>query len=254
MAEIYEKTVDDMTVILGVREPLVQPFLAPNWLDLRVGFFLSLTQAVADDTTSGLAETIAGSLDSPGRYFIGVKTDNDLLPRTAGTVFMGFTNASRLLTQGDSRLSSSDIDLGTTNTNFWRPNNSRLPYWSFLTYDGLTIRASGGTSGAALAQHFPQNPVAVGGYAVLLGLRLTRPNVASRTITVHVKSSGHSADMIYSSVPDKELLRDALLQTWPASQVFGPVELSGMPTALFCYWPFFSSRLRIHAAGVLKVK
>ena len=57
-AECYQKTVDDRAIILNPRAYYAHPFLAPDWTDLRVGFFLSLTDKTNDDLTTGFAETI----------------------------------------------------------------------------------------------------------------------------------------------------------------------------------------------------
>ena len=113
-------------------------------------------------------------------------------------------------------------------------------------------RGSGGRSGAALAQHFPQSAAQVAtGYAVLLGIRLTRDHPDSRVITAYVKSTDDSADMLYSNAPTKELIRDTIIG-WPDSQVIGPSQLIHVPDAFYFYWPFTKSRLRIHSVGVLK--
>ena len=55
--KIFNKTspVADKTVILAVREGLVQPFDAGQWLDLRIGMFLSICSAT-DGTGVSLAE------------------------------------------------------------------------------------------------------------------------------------------------------------------------------------------------------
>jgi hypothetical protein len=257
-AEVYEKTVDDKVVILNTRTKLWQGFSAPNWIDLRVGFFLSLTEETADDTITGLGETIAQPLGVSDRYWIGVKDRSNVMPKTQGVPFIGFTNAARgvprePLTSGDSRLTTSDIGVGTTNANFWRPNASNQNYRSFMMQDGIATRAYGGTASNALAQHFPQNVGGAGGYAVLLGIRLQRSRANSRAITASVKSNAHSADMLYSSVPTNDLLRTSLAASWPTSQTFGPVEFLTVPTALFLYWPFYDSRLRIHAMGIASI-
>jgi len=288
-AEVYQKTADDKVIILNPRAYFVQGFKAPGWTDLRVGWFLSLTDDTGDDVTGGLAETIvAGAVAQPSdRYWLGVKTRGNAMPgqidrnsgdnndgivrtpppireggrtpppprqRPSYVTFIGFTNrypTGRDARGGDSVLSSSDEQLGTSNTNFWRPNNSLKSYYSFVMMDQLP-RARGGINGAALAQHFPQSAGAVAaGYAVLLGMRLTRDTPTSRTITAYVKSADQSADMLYSNTPTKELIRDTL-QSWPASQMIGPASLANVPEAFYFYWPFRNSRLRIHSVGILK--
>jgi hypothetical protein len=249
-AEIYEKTPSDKTLIMAVRSWMLYPFVAPNWVDLRIGFFLSLTKATADDDVTGLADLVnPGYPDS--YYYIGIKTNNTLLPATAGTNrFIGFTNL-REFYSGNSRLSSSDLATGTTNANYWRPNNELDPNKVFFVLEGQSPRAAGGNG---LQQHFPQVTAAAGGYAVLLGMQILRSSPSSNLVTLKIKSTAQSADMLYSDVPTRDLLISSL-QNFPTSvQQVGPVQLSGMPDALYAYWPFFNSRLRIHSLGLYKAR
>jgi len=247
------KGASDKTILLGIRESLTQSFSAPNWIDLRVGFFLSLTDEVSDDlgtTVAGLAETIAvtPTIVPANHVFIGLKDAGPLLPySTAASVFAGFSS----LYPGQSRLSSSDIGSGTTNSNYWRPNNLSFPNRTFLVLDNQIPRATADNV-APLYLHFPQNTTNAGGYAVLLGMQLLRANAASKVVTIKVQSSGQSADMLYSDVPTSELIHNSL-EAFPTSvQTVGPFTLSALPTAFFYYWPFRSSRLRIHSQGFLR--
>jgi hypothetical protein len=242
-AKVYQKTAQDKVVILNVRGYEVQPFVAPNWTDLRVGFFLSLTSALSDDTTTGLAETITNpGTDGTQRYALGVL-------RAGGDTFIGFSN-NVPGGGGDSVLVSSDAGIGTTNANFWRPANSSNNALSAAIYDSGAFRAYGVDG---LQQHFVQDPVGAGGYAVLLGLQLLRDNAQSNTVRVNIKSSGNSADMLYSNTPTLDVLHQAL-EAWPASKQMGPVTLSAVPDRFYFYWPFRNSRLRIHSYGVVKAK
>lgn len=247
-AKVYQKTPQDKVVILNVRGFERQPFIAPNWVDLRVGFFLSLTSAANDDDyTTDLTETIVnpGSMDPTGRYSVGV-----LLGAT-GLTFIGFTNLIQGNLVGDSVLVKSDAGVGTTNQNFWRPANSANNTLSAMIMDAGIVRDQ---SPDGLQQHFPRDPVGAGGYAVLLGLQLLRDNAQSRTVRVNIKSSGQSADMLYSNTPTLDVLRQALAAAWPPSKQMGPVTLSGVPDTFYFYWPFRQSRLRIHSYGVVKAK
>jgi hypothetical protein len=256
-ANVYQKTAQDKVVILNVRGYENQPFAAPNWLDLRVGFFLSLTTALADDTPTGLAETITntGGDVTNDRYYIGLRGPSKISPggpSPSGVSFIGFTNVGPV--SGDNGLLvSSDADVGTTNANFWRPANSASNIYCAAIQDNgqyLVFSPDG------LQQHFPQDPVGAGGYAVLLGLQLLRDNAQSRTVRVNIKSSGHSADMLYTNTPTLDLLKQTLDAAWPPSKQLGPVTLSAfaMPDSFYFYWPFRNSRLRIHSYGVVKAK
>ena len=255
-AECYQKTVDDRAIILNPRAFYAHPFLAPDWTDLRVGFFLSLTDKTNDDQTfpsggSGspgdLAETITNpaALQSADRYWLGV------IDTVTGGTFVGFTNVGSQIPdrEGNSTLVASDAGIGT-GTAFWRPGNSRDGRYSAAIFDGgrkLTTNAVDN-----LQQHFPQDAGTVAaGYAVLLGLQLLRDNKTSRNITLRIKSSTHSADMLYSNAPTKELIHTSL-DPWPASVQLGPVSVSNVPSAFYFYWPWHNSRLRVHSLGLLR--
>lgn len=259
-AEIYDKGPGDKTLILSTRTQMIYPFQAPGWTDLRVGFLLSLTTAAADDVISPLGETIVNppaGLGPQDRYWIGLKDRGASLPKNPGTRFVGFTNASgqdaTIELAGSSRLSSSDIGTGTTNAYFWRPNNA----------DTLLYYRSGGIwqdfhprtlSSDGVQQHFVQNLATVGGYATLLALRITRPDKDSKTITVKVPHMNtRSTDILFTNTPTLDLLL-ANLRAFPATvQQWGPNQLSALPDALYLYWPFNNSRLRVHALGILRV-
>jgi hypothetical protein len=259
-AEIYNKGSTDKTLILAVRAQMIYPFEAPNWTDLRLGFFLSLTQPAADDTITGLAEAIANpadvGLNPEDRYWIGIKTTNPITPKNDGAgAFIGFTNASHEsqipeLT-GDSILSTSDGGVGTVTANFWRPNNSSDNGWSGGIWEGPATRA---VAHDGVQQHFPQDAAGAGGYAVLLALRIRRPDKDSKTLMVTMKVGAHSGDILYTNTPTLALLQDNLENFPGSTQQWGPVALGSVPDAFYCYWPFYNSRLRIHALGLFQAR
>jgi hypothetical protein len=252
--EVFYKATDGV-VIPNLRVSFWYPFLAPGWTDLRVGFLLSVTDDTADDTITGLGESISASTDPEDRYWIGVKNgDTNDFPRDTGTVFIGFTNASHVdgavETSTTSNLSTSDIGVGTTNANYWRPNNGVSANESAMIIDGTNF-LTGSANG--LQQHFPQNVAGAGGYCVLLGMRLQRASGTAKRVTAAIKSTASSADMLFSSAPTLQLLIDSM-KVWPTgTQTLDSVsDLSEVPTSLYCYWPFANSRLRIHAVGILR--
>jgi hypothetical protein len=248
-ATVINKGGTDKVVILSTRTYVIYPFSAPGWTDLRVGFLSSVTDDVADDTITGLAETIAQpGLTTSDRLWIGLKTNDDLFPKNAGVTFIGFTNCTVFLneTGGDSFLTSSDSGIGTTNSNFWRPGNSLYPVTGAI-WDGGTPKPAT----ILKPMHFAQDTTGAGGYAALHMLRLTRPSSGSSSpITVTTKT-GTNTDVLFTSTPTLDLLQTNL-QNFPTTvSQMGPVTLSKVPDALFCYWPFFNSRLRLHAVGFL---
>jgi hypothetical protein len=261
MAKIIDKGPGEKVLILGVREFYIHPFDAPGFRDLRVGFFLSLCAAGVDDATTypGLAETIANPPPAPtqDRYWIGLKDRSGALPKSTGTQFIGFTNSSgepRLPeTIGSGALSSSDVGVGTTNAFFWRPNNSSNNTYTAGIFDGAAARVP--TAHDGLQQHLAQVPASSGGYATLLMIRVTRPANASNQYTVQMKKSAagaHSGDVLFTNTPSSDILLSNL-DGFPTTVVqMGPVTLSNFPDALFFYWPFHNSRLRIHAIGVVE--
>jgi hypothetical protein len=255
MATVINKGGTDKTVIEGIREYIAQPFQAPEWLDLRVGWLLSITGAVADDDPNAVGVEEIGT---PPRPFLGGndRVSIGLTDRATGTIFMGFTTrgqGSRPLTQGTTKLVSSDIGVGTTNAWFWRPTNEISNNIGVQITDQDALRAFS-SDGSQI--HFPHDVANAGGYAVLLALRLTRDNTGTRskiiTMTTKKTVGGHSGDVLFTNAPTETLLQTNL-QSFPATvQQLGPVELSQVPDTIFVYWPFRSSRLRIHAMGIVK--
>lgn len=259
MAEIYDKTApgpSEHVLILGVREAYVKPFEATDWLDLRVGCFLSVTDDTGDDTITGLAEDIGATdstpLDLADRVTIGVTAG----PTAHDYVFLGYTNAGvgRVTPSlGKSQLVSSDAAGGTTNTDYWRVQNSRNDSYASQIIQSDITRAAGGLGERP---HFPQNFTGghAPGYAALHMLRFTRSGGRGREKIITMQVAHDPTVTLYSSTPTKPIL-DAALEAFPTTSIhtLGPVELSHVPDSMYWYWPFHNSRLRIHCDGVLKV-
>jgi hypothetical protein len=254
MATVFDKAGEKVT-ILSVREALIQPFTTtPPWLDLRIGFFLSVTQAAADDTITGLAETIGSDPNAQvadsNRFFVGL-----LYPPST---FMGYTNrgsspSTSQTTSGRSKLVSSDLGIGVTNTNFWRPTNELTDY-TMQILDSWISRVLPTPLSAAI--HFPQNTAGAGGYATLLMLRFQRDDYLGRAkiirMSAKITPGGNSSDVLFSNTPSKSVLESNLAGFPTTVQQLGPVQLSVVPDKLYLYWPFNSSRLRIHAASIYR--
>jgi hypothetical protein len=256
MAKIYDKGPGEKVIINAVREAHIRPFQATDWLDLRVGFFLSLcgsADPADDDTTSGLAESIPGpSLPFTDRVAIGL-TDS-----ATGLTFFGYTNlpGQRVISIGSSDLVSSDVGIGTSNTFYWRPKSGAA------NGDNHTVRiidngVSRASAGDGSQPHFIQSDPGAGEYCTFFGLRFTRPDAVGRAkiITMQVKKTvgGHSSDLLFTDDPSNAS-GEAQLESFPTDvQTLGPVELSQAPDTFFFYWPFHNSRLRIHEVCLVKV-
>ena len=253
MAKIYIKS-GEHVLINGIRQAFQQKFTATRWVDLRVGFLLSLTSSGADDTITGLTEEIdsgGGIVPWTDRVSIGI---TDLATKS---VFLGYSNSIFGPTQdrGNTKLVSSDAGIGTTNTNFWRyvteiaPTTDTHP--SVKIIDSGLVRAPG-LDGSQL--HLVQDTTGAGGYATLVALRFQRGSFNSSTISMSVKTTGasHNGDILYTNTPSASVLETNLNDFPDTVQQLGPVQLSHAPDAIWMYWPFHSSRLRVHAYGILR--
>lgn len=249
--KIYLKGGSEKVVIPNIRTYLVQGFQAPNWLDLRIGWFLSITDKTNDDLITGLPETIGvtprSPLDFTDRYAIG------LTNKVGRQTFLGYTNNGPLRglpgrSIGNSEILSSDAGIGTSNTNFWRVKNGLSNLFNVQIIDSGRVRTG---NSAVLQQHFPQSVAGAGGWAVLSMIRFTRSTARSKVITMMIKQGTNTSDILFSSTPTLDILQTNLAAFPTGVQQIGPVELSAVPDAFYYQWPFVNSRLRIHAAGFL---
>ena len=270
MAFKFTKTVagnDDGIVVMAIRQLVKQPFEAPDWLDLRVGWLLSITRADNNDNISNtpapnIVETIGASdtgiLPWTDRYGIG------LTDMATGDTFLGYTNVGTgphggTDTAGSSKVVSSDVGTGTTNSNYYRPRNG-------VNNTGFTAAVNDGAFihnvGLGTSQHFAQALPAAGGYATLLMLRFQRPDhgTNAKRITMTIPKidhppAGSSADVAFTDNPNEGYLRAQLQSTFPSPVTqLGPFTLTQVPNAFYVYWPFRNSKLRIHAMGVAKAR
>lgn len=259
MAEIFDKTSpgpSEHVLICAVREAYTKPFQATDWSDLRVGFFLSITDDTADDTITGLTEDIGATNASPiafsDRVLLGIGGG----PSPDDFVFLGYTNAGVGRVDpslGKSQLVSSDASGGTTNSDYWRVDNGRNSLYGSQIIQNDITRAAGGQGERP---HFPQNFAGghAPGYAALHMLRFTRSGARGRERIITMQIPHDPTVTLYSSTPTKAIL-DSNLQAFPTTSIhtLGPVELSHVPDRMYFNWPFHNSRLRIHCDGVLKV-
>ena len=263
VAEIFLKGTSDNTLVLDTRCQMSYPLSAPNWMDLRVGFFLSVCSTAVDDPPSpitGLAESIAPDpllgLPPQDLFWAGIKTNNDSLPYSNNVGFIGYSNSSGNnpgLFSSD--LVSSDGGIGTTNNNFWRPrtllrNNVDGP--NAMIIDGSANPFSPRFTN--VQQHFAQvwDGTSAFPYATLLMLRIRRPNPTSTNLTVTIKQGTNSGDVLFTNTPSANLLENNLSGYPTVVQTVTIVSMRYIPDSIFLYWPFHQSRLRCHALGFMK--
>jgi hypothetical protein len=242
MGKIIAKTASDQTLILGTREGLLYPFTAPNWTELVLSFWWSLTKAAVDDDTTSLSESLTYST-MRDRIWWGFKTNNSNFPTSSGVVFAGSSTVSG---------ASEAI---VANGNYWETSgvNQGLLANSF---DGVSSSgtASGGQrpDAPAVAASFP-SPY-TNNYAVAWVIALTRPNSSSNVVTA--KQYKPSVQQTYNGIPNPSALPTVAnlraltigvrASVTPVSET-SPLTLSALPNAVFIYWPYSNSRLRIHA-------
>jgi hypothetical protein len=230
--------VSDKTLILGTRDAYIQPFTAPSWTDLRVGMWLSVTKSTADDDATGLAE-ILSTTTAADRLWIGLKNNgDDNKPTAGGTSFQGLSSVASTVAY----LSASPITVRS---------NGVSQTIDVYRYNGATAtNFLGGIPSASLfasGLYFPPFP-GWDGYAVFLGIRYFGTGQISVTGSGLMNSAAHT-----TSTPTVSSLRGLLrnLTGWQPSNT-NSTAISPDTDAIYFYWPFLNSRLRIHALVIEK--
>jgi hypothetical protein len=218
-----------------------------------VAFLLSLTQTTADDTITGLAETItAGTDPGPDFSWIGIKTNNDSLPTAGNVGFIGYSAYPGIF-HFDSELVSSDSGIGTVTANFWRPRG--LQFGGADNFTSAVIMDSGDLMGggrfSGVNPHFVQDVTGAGGYATLLMLRILR---SGSSLTVSIKQGTNSSDVLFTSAPTLDVLETNMANYPTTVQTHTATRMVHIPDSLYLYWPFHQSRLRVHALGFMKFR
>jgi hypothetical protein len=233
MAKIITKAGSDQTLILGTREGLLYPFTSPNWTDLRLSAWLSLTTGGADDVSPATGVADITNIESlpystpRDSFWFGFKTNTTTFPFNAGIVFQGVAFAT----------------LGGTNS-LRRQTNVLVttPFCIGISYDGTTTRQSTNNVFA----NFPSESSS--GYAVAMIARMTRPTGSSLDIRCSWATFPTGG---FTSTPDIASLRSFTV-TNSGGVGNTPTTSSAAPDAVFIYWPWNNSRLRIHAMMVEK--
>jgi hypothetical protein len=242
-AIIYQISGGDKTLILDTRQAFIYPFNSPSWEDLRFGAYVSLCSSSNNATITGLAESLPTVGQAADRFFIGLKDNNTTMPDDAGSHFMGFTNALTVEGSTASAVISSDVSNGTTNTDYWRVTGAPIQW---RMYNGTTDIPAGS---AASSIHFPQIPANVGGNAGLIQLRFTRA-AASTTVAMMALTALQNYVYLYDSSCQIATIRNAFRTM--TFTTLGNFNMGVVPDALYFYWPFWNSKLRIHALCIEK--
>lgn len=229
---------NDHTLILDTRASLLQQFKATNWTDLRLTMALSLTSNGANDQQSGLFEILGSSGDNNHAY-IGFKSSDGLLPPS--TNFWGFSTEQQALLTSPAQL----YDQGGV---LWQPGNNNTIVFPALLSNGITKQNN--TIGQATGPTFFEGASPATLYASVFCLRMRRndPTLAQiTTAEVALTNAGGTMNLPSGNVSDTSTgnLR-ALTAAAVFTQILGPFTFSSAPDAIYAYWPFNNSKLRIH--------
>ncbi len=224
MALIFEKNAADKALILGIRETLIYPFTSPAWTDIRLGLFLSATRPDTPDVTTGLAETLTQTAPLD-RVYVGFKDNSNTSPLIAGGSFMGYMTPPGTTTQL----------VAQTPTYYRSPVRAAMTLNS-SDHPGLYLDVANGIN--PLDNTFP------GAYASQALIRVVK-DVGPQLWRVYVAAEAESHNTATPTVGElRAQLRNQV--TWnQISVTISPAVIE--PAAIYVHWPFFNSRLRIHA-------
>jgi len=230
-AIIYNLGGTDKTLILNTRRQLTQPFVAPNWLDLRLTVAYSITKAADDNDPTTLAETI-GAGEDKNQVFMGF--------RTRQSIFR-FLGLSTQLSTPDS--ATCDLVAGADFYNFWHDTqHGKLIYAS----DGTTKQNNSATVVSPRIQNDLSGTYA--GYATLLLLRMVRsgPTDTSIMLSAHLDSTALDNGVPFETDTTVGNLRSITAAADFTDMFASNFDMGVAPNALYFFWPFTLSRLRIH--------
>jgi len=240
---IAQITAQDKALILDTRTALVVPFDAPNWIDLRIGFYLSLTKKNNDNDPTGLAEDVT-YVSRADRVWIGMKDAGADVPTLSTTNFAGFT----CVPDGTPKVS-----LATSTGNRYKLLSNANKVWSVINGSVESQNAILASDGSTPAFMFFRSAV-VTGYASMFLFRVTRPDPDNTILSTFIGVSSspfEELDIQWSDTPSIAEIR-AKLRTLPFMRSVAGFDIGFVPNALYFYWPFFNSRLRLHCYVVEK--
>lgn len=272
MGTIYQKILSgnangyDKCVVLENREALLYPMAdeIKDWNELRIGLTLSLTSS----TGGGLNELLPPSTDTITNtskytsFYLGLKSNNELMPNSPGCSFIGFGHPT-----GNSITH-------IVNQTTW------APYFDFSTTAKLSYLMMSGdnnlfTTGFG-TQQLPNTPTnfaffttpnqmySSGTPLCMTCIRLLR--VSGNGINIKVKRSVETVTSIVNTNDNSISGLRRFMGVFPAVSTYQNMQtinnpeyvvpftsnltMSGTPIpapdALFLYWPFVQSKLRVH--------
>lgn len=232
---IYNLGGTDKTLILEPRARMLQSFAAPNWTDLRLSIAMSLTKPSDPNDPTGLAESIGAGEDT-NQVYIGFKSTDAELPPSSN--FFGLS--SRREPEAD----SSATTLADDNQWVWERGSGLNDHWLYVSNG--TTKGSGISFG--VSPHF--RDTVVSDYATLVILQMLRNNPTSNLVdqlNVVIQNAGAPAD--YGTFLSDTSIGNLRSITAGATYTnfLGPFTFTTVPNAIFLYWPFVNSRLRIHS-------
>lgn len=231
----------DKTLILDTRASFLQPFKAINWTDLRLTFAASLTAAAANDQQSGLSEVYPSTGDINHAY-LGFKSSDALIPTQ--TNFWGISSNQILVPSAQAQLQD--------NAGSWQLGNTNSVAAAMLVSNGTTKQNSG--IGQAVQPLFYEGASPATLYANVFILRMRRNDPTLPIINTLEAALFPSGFVVGSYNGLTGLVSDttiATLRATTAAAVFTtlitPFTFVNVPDAIYFFWPFANSRLRIHS-------
>jgi len=241
-AIIFEIPNADKALILDSKSALVYPFFSPNWMDIRLGVFISLTKLSDNNDPTGLSETLVTTGLDSDRVWMGFKRSDLYLPRE--TAFYG------LSCSGATEAGTSSVLEGGDVSQRWRYKG--IANKALVISDGNSNYFDNSGTIFGPEMNAEAVPSVNAGRASLFMLRMTRATGTSSTISAFyfAKTNRSAVDYadanVFSDAPSLGLIRQNLKSgTW--TSLGASVAFANVPDAVFCYWPFANSRLRVHS-------
>lgn len=239
-AEIYQKNVSDKCLILEPGVGWKQPFDLGTWAQLAIAMYWSATTGTDDNAVPPATEdSSTGSVNSILAW--GLKTDDLLLPGTAGCKFVGITGNLNTTVAARYNITSS------SEHRIQRAGASDLRY-------GTVIDTTFTNSSGEMARNTGNAMATDTLYASYFALRFTiaGSGTAAQTIAVARATTNPS-----TSSPTINNLRTSLGTVGFTAVVTlawnDGATAYAIPTSMFLRFPFVNTRVRIHAYVIEKL-